>query len=541
MENILNISNIKRNASNTLPSQTHHHWETCKKRLKARIPASLYRSLIIPLKTENNTKSKNRPGETVQSLELVAPNKKIAGRINERYLSVIKECLSQASFQGEVHLRYESIDGYKGSDANDYGINNYENNIQNNYQNDGQNSYQNSYQNDGQNDGQNGYQNSGQMDSANGSAGRKILSFSESGMTLPGLENLFFSGINHLEIERLWNGGKGIFLIIGEAGSGKTAIGRAYMQSRQQKRGLSRFLSMETFLTEFAQAASKRDGLTWRSRLRAHQHLVLDDFQYLKPQAARSQEELLCLIDEFMEKNKSLLLCSALPINKMRLSAPLTSRLQAGHTIFLKYPSQSNRKLILQAECQRRKIHLSPQWIDYLSQRISQDMRRLKSAANRLEQLSSIKMNYTISNRTAIDNSSAGKNKGKGKFTSGAALGMQNLSNISREQLDHLCHDLYTRHIVTEPAKIIKIVADFCNVPIEAIYGPARDKKYSLARHLVAYICSECLDMNLREIARVIGRREHGSVLHARKKIMALMENDLFFRHQVEDMMLQLQ
>lgn len=477
MEGILRNLSMGSEDPAVLGSQVNY-WEVCKKRLKNRIPASLYRSLITPLKLENRESS----GEAEMDLDLIAPNKKIAERIGERYLNVIQECLNHASFQGKVNLRYEGADG--GDDSANRGIS--------------------------------------LLPDLQLSLSRRALPACEK--SLPGLEDLAFSGTNQFEIERLWNSSRGIFLIIGEAGSGKTAIGRAYARQRQKKRGRCRFLGMETFLTEFAQAAGKRDGLVWRSRLRSHQHIVLDDFQYLKPQAARSQEELLHLIDEFAEKDKSLVICSAQPIRNMRLLPALTSRLHSSHAILLNYPPQEKRSMILQQECQKLGIDLPSESIDYLSRRISCDMRKLKSATIRLEKLPRHRGN---SNKKAAPLQDAAR--------------AQSSLTVSREYLDHLCQDLYTHQTTANPKDILRAVAAFYDIPVETIYGPARDKKYVLARHLAAYLCSECLEMNLREVAQLIGRREHGSVLHARRKIIRLMKEDLFFRHQVEDMILKLQ
>ena len=118
----------------------------------------------------------------------------------------------------------------------------------------------------------------------------------------------------------------------------------------------------------------------------------------------------------------------------------------------------------------------------------------------------------------------------------GIALTEEKITPIDLALLDRLCGDLYSISPKIGPKDILKAVASFYNISPESIQGPARDKKYSTARHLVAYLCTHHLKMGQVETAKVIGRRDHTSVLYARNKITKTMETDLFFRRQIQDL-----
>ncbi len=104
--------------------------------------------------------------------------------------------------------------------------------------------------------------------------------------------------------------------------------------------------------------------------------------------------------------------------------------------------------------------------------------------------------------------------------------------------INHYCQDLFTKKETPSSFQILKKVTAFYNITPEAITSSSRAKKFSLDRHLVAYICIKNLKLTLKETAKIIGRKDHVSVIHACKKIEKLMKEDLFFRQQVLEMFL---
>ncbi|MEQ9365987.1 MAG: helix-turn-helix domain-containing protein, partial [Leptospirales bacterium] len=170
--------------------------------------------------------------------------------------------------------------------------------------------------------------------------------------------------------------------------------------------------------------------------------------------------------------------------------------------IQLAYPAHGEREAILSAASQE--LDLAREHISYLAGRISRDMRQLKSAIRRLTHAREM------------------KGERKSPWTS--------------TQLDQVCADLYTRRPEVAPERVLEVVAEYFQLTPEALRGPIRDKQHSMARHLAAYLCTENLQMNLKETAALIGRREHGSVIHARKKIEESLERDLFLRKQLQEL-----
>lgn len=446
-------------ASLDADDELKERWGACLTTLKRSMPSAFYSSFIAPLHPERDPAS--------GGVLLRAPDDRLRRRIVERYITAIESSLREVQLQGPVRIGvFENSDRAR-------------------------------------------------------SAGRQVVAdppataIAAAAPDAPAAArpaarhrpaefsaDFIPAELNRRDLERLlrFDFTPPATMLVGGEGSGKSAFG-SLLASRAQAAGKRvRKLNFETFLTEFGLACKQRDTIRWRKQLRAHDILFLDDFQFIKKQAERAQEELLHLCDEFAESGAALVLASDRRPGELPLTGALASRLQSGLVIELLYPGPAERERILAAECARLGLELAPRVLERATRRIDRDMRRLKSAARRLE-----------------------------RACSGGVC------DLGLEEVDALLSDLYTPRPDVRPEEIVLAVAAAFRIDPAALTGPARDQKYALPRHLTAWLCVERLGMNLKETAAVIGRKDHASVIHARRKISELLVRDLFFQSQVRD------
>ncbi len=444
------------------------YWQQCKEHLQKQIPTSLYENIIAPLKANPST-SFSTSSKTI-GLELVAPNQELAARVSQRYLPMIKKLLISTPMHGQVSIQTAKHQ-YPTKTTDPKSITRKGNNTK-----------------------------------------AKQLDFSS--------QNFHVPQVNDAQIKKLYQDNTIFSYIWGKEGSGKTTIGLNIAQHKESLGLRTRYLTFENFITELAIASRRRDSMDWRNKLRSYDCLIIDDFQHIKPQARRSQEELLYIIDEFTQKQKFLVFCADRPVIEIQLIASLLSRLQSAQTIRLSYPDEKERQRILKNEAKNQDLSLKKETIDYLSRSICRDMRRLKTSIYRLKEEN---YNSTLASSKAMTKEASKNN------------------TIDLRFVDKLCQDLYTYQSEITAHDILITIAKFYGVTTTAITGPSRDKKYALARHLVAYLCTKHLNMSLKETAQFIGRRDHASIIHARNKIAKMLEEDLFFRQQIHELLVNIQ
>ena len=277
----------------------------------------------------------------------------------------------------------------------------------------------------------------------------------------------------------------------GPSGSGKTSLCGFFPST------VSVF-TIEKFITELLGSFKTNTTIAWRAALRKQAAIVIDDFQFLKKSALKSQEEIRNLFDDFQKSGGKLILFSDRSLEEMGLTEDLESRLRTSRKTALLYPDEEGRKEILKKQFALREMSAGEKSLDYLARRSTGDVRLLCACAGRIEQRIR-----------------------RGTFS------------WTEQEMDQECGDLFSK-IKADARSVLLETARFFGISPAELTGPARDKKYTLARSTCAYLCRSLLDLSMGEIAALLGRKDHTFAVHSVRKIQDLMDRDLFFTGQVE-------
>jgi len=90
-----------------------------------------------------------------------------------------------------------------------------------------------------------------------------------------------------------------------------------------------------------------------------------------------------------------------------------------------------------------------------------------------------------------------------------AILGQSNENNIPQK--------------LVKPKEIISHVASFFNLKIIDILSPKRDKEIAYARQIIMYLLRSDLKTPLMEIGRLLGDRDHTTIMYGVEKITSLL------------------
>lgn len=81
--------------------------------------------------------------------------------------------------------------------------------------------------------------------------------------------------------------------------------------------------------------------------------------------------------------------------------------------------------------------------------------------------------------------------------------------------------------------EIIEVVAHYFELPSEVLHMKTRKREIVQARQIAMYLSKEKTKLSLSEIGRLIGNKDHATVLHAKRTVSNLCDTDKRFKADV--------
>jgi chromosomal replication initiator protein len=91
-----------------------------------------------------------------------------------------------------------------------------------------------------------------------------------------------------------------------------------------------------------------------------------------------------------------------------------------------------------------------------------------------------------------------------------------------------------TQNKKLNPNDVIKTVCSYYNVKQSHIKGPTRTSNIVMPRQVIMYILREELGLKLEDVAYILKRKDHTTVIHATDKIKGLMMKDPVVKQDVD-------
>ena len=277
------------------------------------------------------------------------------------------------------------------------------------------------------------------------------------------------------------------------------AIGRARLENDESAKIV--YMTCEKFTNEFIDAVRKGDLTKFRNRYRNVDMLLIDDIQFLAGKE-RSQEEFFHTFNTLLDLQSQVVLISDRPACEIKNLEPrLVSRFECGLTVEIQLPQIETRMAILQSKMDEWDVNLNDELIEFLAKRIRTNIRRLEGGLVRLATYASL---------------------GSESVSIARAEGL--LKDILREE---------GAKQVTITA-IQKTVSDHFDVKVSDITGRRRPANIAFARQIAMYLSRKLTRCSLMEIGEAFGGRDHGTVIHACKKIEKQTDEEMQIRNTVD-------
>jgi chromosomal replication initiator protein len=271
-----------------------------------------------------------------------------------------------------------------------------------------------------------------------------------------------------------------------DSGLGKThllhAIGHELLD-----RGLRiLYVTADQFITDYVLAARQRHMEEFRAKYRLLDALLVDDVQFLSGKE-RTQEEFFHTFNDLHGAGKQIVLAADQPPQTLtRFSSRLRSRFQCGLNADLTPLCLTDRLALLQAKATLLQAQIDDDALAFLARQPYVNVRELEGSLNRL-------LAYS-------------------RLTGQAAT-----LDLAHDAIK--APDARIQRSAPKPDIVIDTVCSYYDVSPQALRGQTRSKRVTTARHVAMYLLRNDSYEPLTQIGRLLGDRDHSTVLYACRKI----------------------
>jgi chromosomal replication initiator protein len=293
--------------------------------------------------------------------------------------------------------------------------------------------------------------------------------------------------------------------IYGDSGLGKThllhAIGH-YAQGLFTSARV-RYVSSEEFTNDFINSIRDDKSSAFQCRYRETDVLLVDDIQFLANKE-RTQEEFFHTFNTLHNANKQIVISSDRPPKQLStLEDRLRNRFEWGLITDVQPPDLETRIAILRKKAAQERLAGPPEVLEYIASKIATNIRELEGALIRVTAFASL-------NKQSVDLS------------------------LAELVLKDLIPDNTGPQITA--ATIMVTTASYFGLSMEDLCGSSRSRLLVTARQIAMYLCRELTDLSLPKIGQNFGGRDHTTVMHADRKIRALMAERRSIYNQVTEL-----
>lgn len=288
--------------------------------------------------------------------------------------------------------------------------------------------------------------------------------------------------------------------IYGGAGLGKThlmhSIGHFVLEQNPDMKVI--YVTSESFTNEVIESIRSGNAAAMtklRDKYRTVDVLMIDDIQFIIGKES-TQEEFFHTFNVLHAAGKQIVLSSDKPPKEMEtLDERFRSRFEWGLIADISSPDYETRMAILRKKEERdskeKGYHLDDEVIQYIATNIKSNIRELEGALNRITAMSSLEhREITV--------------------------------ELAQEALKDMISPNAKREIT--PDLILLTVAEHFHIKTDDIKGSKRSADIVIPRQIAMYLCREMTSTPLKAIGKLMGNRDHTTVLHGVEKISKEIE-----------------
>ena len=285
--------------------------------------------------------------------------------------------------------------------------------------------------------------------------------------------------------------------IYGGVGLGKTHLLNSIGHEMNKNKKVM-FISAERFMYQFVKSIKSNDMVKFKDYFRNTDVLIIDDIQFMNGKEAM-QEEFFHTFNALLDKGSQIIVSADRPPNKLlRIQERIKSRFSGGLVVDIQKPEFELRKKILNYKINELtnlysdKLNISEEIQDFISSKITTNVRELVGAINRIVSFSRIYNKMPSLPETKVV--------------------LKDLLNLSENSVSI--------------DSIQTIVCKFFKISKNEMLSSRRSRYLVRPRQTAIYLTKILTTKSLPEIGREFSNRDHTTIIHSVKTIEKLKEEN---------------
>jgi len=296
--------------------------------------------------------------------------------------------------------------------------------------------------------------------------------------------------------------------IYGGVGLGKThlmhSIAHYILEQNPSSKVL--YVTSEKFTNELIESIRNVNTTPteFREKYRNIDVLLIDDIQFIIGKES-TQEEFFHTFNTLHEYKKQIIISSDKPPKDiLTLEERLRSRFEWGLTVDIQSPDYETRMAILKKKEELDGLQIDNEVMKYIATNVKSNIRELEGALTKIVALSRLKkkeVNVTLAEEALKDLISPDAKK---KLT---------------------------------PELIIDIISEHFNITPADIYSVNKSRNIAYPRQVAMYLCRKLTDFSLSDIGKIMGNRDHTTIIHGIDKVETNIKKDPSMQNTIEVLM----
>ncbi len=319
-------------------------------------------------------------------------------------------------------------------------------------------------------------------------------------------ENFAVSATNHMAqaaaeaVAREPGSSYNPLFIWGGVGVGKThlmhAVGHRLLAT-SDKQVLA--VTGEDFTNDIVEGIRNKTTQAFRNKYRKLDALLIDDIQFIAGKDA-VQDEFFHTFNAVLAAGGQIIMTADKPPQEIaRLEERLLSRFQAGLIVDISPPDFELRCAIVQIKSDEKALGITPELVQVIAGSVV-SARALEGFLTRLQSESKLKSR---------------------------PIDMELVSSILGKGVEE------KKMVVSDPDKIIDAICTHYTIGKRALLGKSRSRLSAHPRQILMYILRTELNLPLEEVGRLVGGRDHSTVIHGVDKITKMAAVNVGIREEI--------